>query len=116
MAFSLILVAGAVTFAGGQTPKMQRKNLSSQESTGLENYSGVVTDTTCGARHSQQGDMSSGECARACVRNGARYSLVSGDQSYFLEGRGLNKVAGQRVRISGTRDGDTIRVVAITSP
>lgn len=56
--------------------------------------------------------MSSEECARTCVRAGAMYILVDGDRSYVLVGASdaVGKFAGQRINLTGTRQGDAIRV------
>jgi hypothetical protein len=79
-----------------------------------QNFAGMITDERCGARH-MDSDKSPAACARACVRDGSQYSLIDGDKRYQLAGMydQLNEVAGQRVRISGTLDGETIRVSAI---
>jgi hypothetical protein len=79
-------------------------------------FSGVITDTQCGARHAEGSGKSPAECTVACVRNGARYSLVNGDKRYTLEGNADElSWAGQRVTIAGTRAGDAIKVVSIGS-
>jgi Mg-chelatase subunit ChlD len=74
--------------------------------------SGVITDSECGARHNKDAKMSATECARFCARNGSKYVLVDGEKRYTLTGNTeeLSKFAGQRVTISGSRNGDTIQV------
>jgi len=56
--------------------------------------------------------MSAAECTHFCARNGAKYVLVDGEKRYALTGntQDLSKFAGQRVTISGSRNGDTIQV------
>ena len=78
-------------------------------------FAGMITDGRCGARH-KDADKNPAACARACVRDGSPYSLIDGDKKYGLSGMydQLSEVAGQRVRISGTLEGDTIKVRAIT--
>lgn len=73
---------------------------------------GVITDTQCGARHVRDSTMSAAECARFCVRNGARYILVDGEKIYQLKGdfSDLGSAAGQRVVVSGTVQDDIINV------
>jgi hypothetical protein len=78
-------------------------------------FSGVLTDSICGARHDRNLDKSPAECVRYCVRNGASYVLVNGDKRYEIGGsRGqLSKFAGQRVTIEGALDGDAISAFSI---
>ena len=86
-----------------------------QASTGGESFTGVVTDDHCGARHDMGSDKSPSECAKACVRNGAKYALVDGDRTYSLEGNSeeLARAAGLRVTVVGSREGNTIEVNSI---
>ena len=51
------------------------------------------------------------------MRNGARYVLVDGEKIYALAGDSpqLEKLAGERVNLSGTLKDDTITVTGITS-
>jgi hypothetical protein len=81
-------------------------------------FLGVISDDQCGARHDKDSGKSPTECTLACVRNGAKYSLVNGDKRYALEGNAdeLSRWASQRVTIAGTRSGDTIKVTAVGSP
>jgi hypothetical protein len=78
---------------------------------------GLVTDNHCGARHDRGSGMSAADCARMCVRSGASYSLVTGDRKYALaeHTEELARLAGQRVTISGSIVGDTIKVSSITN-
>ena len=87
-------------------------NLSSQEAI----FTGLVTDDHCGAKHKDQGKNPS-ECARMCVRNGAKYSLINGDKTYALAGDAaqLDQFAGQRVSVAGTLEGTTIKVNSATA-
>ncbi|MGO9649472.1 MAG: hypothetical protein ACLPOO_15620 [Terriglobales bacterium] len=80
-------------------------------------FSGVITDSQCGARHPGSSGKSPSECTLACVRNGANYSLVNGDKEYTLDGNAdeLGRWAGQRATIAGTRSGGTIKVVSVRS-
>jgi hypothetical protein len=81
-------------------------------------FSGVITDSQCGARHAEGSQKSPAECTLACVRNGAKYSLVDGDKKFALDGNAdeLSKWAGQRAMIAGTRSGDTIKVTSVGNP
>jgi len=75
-------------------------------------FSGMITDSRCGARHMRKSGQSASECARACFRQGASYVLVDGDRRYTLVGgeSDLSKLAGERANIIGTRQGDAILV------
>lgn len=112
LVIAMVLVGGALAFAHGETVKAPRRNNIRQGGMNYRPISGVITDSDCGARHNKDANMSSAECARFCVRNGARYVLVDGDKRYALTGNveELSKLAGQRVTITGARDRDTIRV------
>lgn len=78
-------------------------------------FSGVVSDDHCGPRHDMGSGRSPAECARLCVRNGGHYVIISGDKVYNLAGRDdLTAVAGERVTITGSLTGDTIKVKTIT--
>ena len=78
-------------------------------------FSGVITDSHCGARHGMNSGKTSAECVRSCVGHGAGYVLVDGERVYALQGEQakLEKLAGERVNIVGMRDGGTIRVKAV---
>jgi len=77
-------------------------------------FSGVVTDSHCGARH-QDATKSPAECAQMCARNGSQYVLVDGDKTYALNGdmQQIAKLAGQRVSVEGSIVGDTLHVASI---
>lgn len=86
-----------------------------QSSTPAKTYDGVVTDTHCGAKHSAAIGETAGDCTRLCVHAGEKFALVDGDQMYVLEGgsAALKRVAGERVGIFGTLNGNTLSVVAV---
>lgn len=75
-------------------------------------FTGMVTDSHCGARHMRNSRLNASECARACFRRGANYILVDGDKRYTLIGgeQYLTKLAGERANIAGTLQGNTILV------
>lgn len=78
----------------------------------VSNFSGLITDSYCGARHQRHSNLTPEDCARVCIRNGATYVLVNGHHRYNLSGdeESLNKFLGTRATISGTLQGDTISV------
>ena len=75
-----------------------------------QTYVGMVTCSRCLAKHSAKIGATASDCARVYIRDGAKFTLVDGDQSYVLEGdpAALNRVAGERVRIVGACNGETI--------
>ena len=83
----------------------------------IDSFSGLVTDDHCGPRHDMGSGKSSADCARACVRNGAKFSLVDGDKNYSLDGdsQDLEKVSGLRVTLKGSLQGDTITVHSVAA-
>ena len=80
-------------------------------------FAGMITDSRCGARHRMNSGKTSADCVRFCVRNGAHYVLVDGEQVYVLTGNQtlLKKVAGERAKILGVLEGDTIAVKDIVT-
>jgi hypothetical protein len=83
-----------------------------------QTYDGVITDTHCGAKHSAPLAETAAECTRVCVHSGDRFALVDGDKMYVLEGEpaALKRAAGERVRIAGTLNGNTISVTSVGTP
>lgn len=77
-------------------------------------FIGIVSDSTCGPRHKLT-DKSAEECTRVCQRAGARYVLLAGDRVFFLSGspNDVAYLAGQKARVLGALQGDTIQVSSI---
>jgi hypothetical protein len=82
-----------------------------------KSYTGVVSDTMCGAKHQMPGDDAS--CTRMCVSKGSKYALVVGDKVYTLDTTDkaalatLDKQAGAKVTVTGTEKDDTITVSSV---
>ena len=116
LALAGVMVGGTLAFAGGESPRASVKKNQLRAAT-EQSFSGVVTDSECGARHNKDAKLSSAECARFCVRNGATYVLVSGESKYILNGNTneFAKVAGQRVKVTGTLNGNTIQVSSLSA-
>jgi len=76
---------------------------------------GVISDSMCGAQHMAK-DKSPAECTRMCVKQGQKYALVVGSKVYTLNGHEseLDKMAGQRVKLTGQVSGDTVSVSSVT--
>lgn len=104
---AMFLVAGALAQQSSRTPEQPLK----MGQAGANTFVGIVSDSLCMARH-RSPDKSPEECTRTCVRHGARYTLVAGEKIFILEGDAseLARLSGQRVRITGARQGDVIQV------
>jgi len=87
-------------------------------SSGKETFTGIVSDSMCGAKHMMPGDPVA--CAHACLKQGSKYALVVGDKVYTLDtsDKGatdeLDKLIGQKAKVSGTAEGDTIKVSSVS--
>lgn len=80
-------------------------------------FEGMITCSRCGAKHSPKIGSSAADCTRKCVHAGASFALIDGDDTYMLEGdlSALKKFAGERVRVTGVRQGNTIRVSSVAA-
>jgi len=112
VALSLTIVGAAVVASGHPSEPPQAAALSAARQ---QTYVGMVTCSRCLAKHSAEIGATAADCARVCIRDGAKFSLVDGDQTYFLEGDPavLQRVAGERIRIVGVRNGETITVASV---
>ncbi len=84
-----------------------------------QTFTGQVSDAMCGATHMMEG--SAADCTRACVAKGSKYALVVGSKVYTLDSgnkavlAALDKLAGEKAKVTGTADGDTITVSAVAA-
>lgn len=79
-------------------------------------FQGVISDDHCGPRHDMGSGRSPAECARMCVREGGQYVIVGGDKTYRLTGReDLMMLAGERVTVTGSLSGNTIKIKTISA-
>jgi hypothetical protein len=68
-------------------------------------YTGVITDTMCGADHSHMGVNPEPKCVRECVRAGThKYALLTADKKLMVlsDQATPEKYAGQNVKVTGT--------------
>lgn len=88
-----------------------------EEMTDVKSFSGLLTDSRCGARHARALGKSASECARFCVRHGAHYIIVNGANTYTLDGRSaqLRNFAGQRVVVMGSLQDGAIQVRSLST-
>lgn len=115
LSLALLFTSAAVAFAAGDGGKPAANQESSKPKARV--FAGLVTDDHCGGRHDMDSGKSPMECTKMCVRNGSKYVLVEGDKKYDLAGNEseLEAQAGQRVKIIGSLDGNTIKVTSINS-
>ena len=80
-----------------------------------QTYTGVITDTLCGAQHNMRGH-SDADCAKMCAKASGQYALFDGQTVIRLSDQKTPaKFAAQKVKVTGTLDSksNTIRVVSI---
>jgi len=109
MALALVTATGAVAFG--------QKDADPSELGKVQTFSGVLTDAHCGARHPSKSHLSAGDCVRMCLKQGFAWALVDGERIYTLKGDSpvLDRLAGERVSVSGTLEGNTIHVQSVES-
>jgi hypothetical protein len=106
------LIAGAaLAFAAGPQAHAEKYQASAAQT-----FSGVITDSICGAKHDTSMNQSAARCTKVCLARGGKYALVNGDKLYVLEGgtEYLDRSAGERVTVTGDLVGDTIKVTAVS--
>ena len=115
----VLAVRGSASPVADDVDKSAASELATQDgpSASSETFAGLITDDHCSARHDMGSGKSPAECARVCVRNGAKYALVDGDKTYALEGntQELSRRSGQRVTLTGSLAGSTIQVLSIAA-
>lgn len=121
LALAILFAAVTVVFAVADASGLQAEVTTATPRAAIppdsKVFVGLITDDHCGARHAMDSDKNPTECARMCVRNGAKYVLVNGDKTYRLEEDGgvdFDKLVGQRLKVTGTLDGDTISIISTT--
>jgi hypothetical protein len=70
-----------------------------------QTYTGVITDTMCGADHSHMGISPEEKCVRECVKSGKqwKYALLVGKNVYVLSDQQTpEKFAAKKVNVTGT--------------
>ena len=79
-------------FASQPQPWLRRQQLT-----------GTLTDSMCTKGKHVIPGKSDAECARACVKAGAKWALVSKGKVYLLQGdqAKFDELAGKRVRVTG---------------
>jgi hypothetical protein len=91
--------------------------IASSASTKGKAFVGTIGDALCGVEHSMP--VSAVECIRQCIGKGSNYSLIVGDKVYTLVTEDktildtLEKQAGERVKVIGAEDRNTITVSSV---
>lgn len=98
MLMSALLLAAATAFAAPTTT------------------TGILTDDMCVKKHMMPG-KSNGECVRACVKEGAKYVVVTNGKTIELKGHEseLNALAGKKVTVSGELKGNVLAVASVAA-
>jgi hypothetical protein len=85
-----------------------------------ETWTGVISDSQCGAHHEEAAEgadkMSDRECTLACVHGGSKFVLVSAGQVLAIANQGfagLADHAGRTVKLTGTLENGAIVVSSI---
>lgn len=75
---------------------------------GKQTFSGVITDTMCGADHKMMNVSPDAKCVRECVKAGSKYALLVGSKVYVLSDQQTpDKFAGAKVKVTGALDAKT---------
>jgi len=108
LGLAILIASATVAFALAQSFNIHRNG----EATSTATFDGMITDARCGARHAKDSNKSPAECSRMCVRKGEQYLLVDGEKRYTLHGNPqvIERLAGQRVKVFGKLEGQTIQV------
>jgi hypothetical protein len=81
---------------------------------GSKTFTGVITDQMCGNDHKMMGVSPDSKCVTDCVKAGSKYALLSGTTVYKLSDQTAPaKFPGQKVKVTGTLNGDTITVISV---
>jgi hypothetical protein len=77
-----------------------------------ETFTGTVTDNMCAQDHSKMKMGPDPKCVTECVKTmNAKYALYDGKTAYILSDQKTPaKFAGQKVTVTGTLNGKTLKV------
>lgn len=111
LALVFAMIAATAIAAVGQMKATGSDSVTSESRT----YEGMVTCSHCGARHSAKLAQSATTCVRVCVHGGSQFALVNAESVYLLDGGvdALKPIAGQRAKVVGNLDGNTIKVHSV---
>ncbi len=86
-----------------------------------QTFTGQISDSLCKAKHEEaaegQGKMADHDCTVACGKGGSQYVLLAGDGKVYeianQDFKDLEKMAGQKIRMTGELKGNAITVSRI---
>jgi hypothetical protein len=84
-----------------------------------ETWRGVIGDSMCAAKHSEEKGSDHSKCVTKCVQDGSAYVLVAKDKVYKIANQDfadLKAHAGHVVMLSGEMKDDTITVTKVEMP
>ncbi len=68
-------------------------------------FTGVITDTMCGAKHTMAAGMPDDQCIRMCTKGSSEYALFDGTNVLKLsDQKTAAKFAARKVTVTGTLD------------
>lgn len=80
-------------------------------------WTGKISDSMCGAKHQAAAHgakkITDRQCTLGCIKNGAQYVFVHNGKVYSIANQdyaGLKEHAGERVRLTGDVNGNSINV------
>jgi len=92
-----ILALGCISWAAGKS------------------YTGVVSDSNCGAKHATA-SADAAACVAKCVSGGGKYVLVSKGKVYQLDPQDkFADFAGKEVKVTGTLKGDALTATDVAA-
>lgn len=79
-------------------------------------FTGTITDAMCGNDHKMMNVKPDSKCVTDCIKMGSKYTLLDGANVYELsDQKAPEKFAGQKVKVTGTLDGKTLKVTSIVA-
>jgi hypothetical protein len=82
-----------------------------------ETYTGTITDDMCLKDHASMKMGNDAKCVTECIKTmNGKYVLYDGKTAYVLsDQKAPAKFAGQKVTVTGTVDGKTLKVASIAA-
>lgn len=80
-----------------------------------QTFTGVVTDTMCGAKHTMLKGRSDADCIKMCVRGSDTYALFDGKAVWRLSDQKLPaKFPAKRVKVTGVAN-EATKTIKVSS-
>lgn len=77
----------------------------------VQTFTGVITDTMCGPKHTMMKGQPDDECIRACVKGSAEFALYDGQNVWKLsDQKAAAKFAAKKVKVTGMADRKTLTI------